>query len=1201
MLGKIAAFEFRYQATSPLFIVAATLLFLGAFVDMAVVKLMTVGGGNVLFNSPHTIIVSHLLVSFVFLFIGAAFVSNVIVRDDQTGFGPLVRATRVTKFDYLFGRFLGAFAAGALVIAAATLGQWFGTLMPFADQAMLGPNHVSAFAIGYGLFALPNALIISATLFALATATRSTAGTFIGVVGLLVVYFLSQGLMAGQPQLLDLRVLADPLGMSAYMASSRYFTAAELNAGAIPVSGLMLLSRLLWVGVSIALLALTYRRFRFADRGMSRRQQRKLRRQEGMEAPSTTVPARPYPRLADPRFGRRTARAQLVARAGMEARYIFRSPVFLVLLLIAFAFTLPSLLTASGWYGVALYPLTSVSVPIIQASFDTLLVVIATYYGGELVWRERERNVHEIIDATPLPAWALMLPKMIGLALVLFATECVGMATGMLVQLLGGMAPTPGEYLLWYLLPGTVDAVVIAALAVFVQVLSPGKYAGWGLMALYLVLRVFGPSMGLAYPLFVYGSVPAVPLSDMVGTGIFSKAAWWFRLFWAAAAALLLIAAHLLWPRGATERLMPRLRRIPARLSARSGLVTVAATAIFLLSGAWIIYNTLILNDFRTADDEQRHRADYEKRFFRYAGLPQPVVRHVELDVALYPQEIRADVHGRYRLVNESGSPIERVHVRLMDPALELVGIDFPGAQLERDDKAFGYRIYRLDSPMRPGESRSLAFQTRRAQVGFRAIGTETGLAPNGTDLNSIELTPRIGMSDVGLIEDPAERRKYGLPEQQPLPKLDDLAATRSLPSGDLSWTTADITVSTPADQLPVAPGKRVSGRVRNGRRTVRFVSDTPIKNYFAIESGRYAVSRQTHEGVEYAIYFHPAHRWNVDRMMKAMQASIDYYRQAFGPYQFDQARIIETPAYRQGGQAFANTIPVGETASFAMDLRDPEALDMVTMLTAHELAHQWWGHQVLGARMQGAGLLYETLAQYSALMVMKRLHGEDGIRRYLQFQLDRYLAGRRTQVLAEQPLASVELSQQHIAYGKGALAMYLLQERIGEDAVNRALKRFVDRYRFTVAPYPRSLDLIALLREEAKTPQDQELITDLFERITLYDLRVQQPKAMQRADGNWDVTVPVEAKKLYADGKGTEQEAPLDERIEIGLFTAEPGAATFRRSDVIRMTWKPVRSGRQVFHFVTEKKPSYAGIDPYNAYIDRNVEDNVGPVEVAH
>ncbi|UGB46306.1 hypothetical protein LQ772_03120 [Frateuria edaphi] len=1199
MLGKIAAFEFRYQATSPLFIAAAALLFLGAFVDMAVVKLMTVGGGNVLFNSPHTIIVSHLLVSFVFLFVGAAFVSNVIVRDDQTGFGPLIRATRITKFDYLFGRFLGAFAAGALVMAAATLGQWLGTLMPFANHAMLGPNHVSGFAIGYGLFALPNALIISATLFGLATATRSTAGTFIGVVALLVVYFLSQGLMAGQPQLLDFRVLADPLGMSAYMASSRYFTAAELNAGAIPVTGLMVQSRLIWVGVSIALLALTYRRFRFADRGLSRRQQRKLRRQEAMATRSSPAPAKQHPRLANPRFDKRTARAQLVARATMEARYIFRSPVFLVLLLIAFAFTLPSLLTASGWYGVTLYPLTSVSVPIIQASFDTLLVVIATYYGGELVWRERERKVHELIDATPLPAWALMLPKIIGLALVLFATEFVGMAAGMLVQLLGGVDPAPGQYLRWYLLPGTVDAVAIAALAVFVQALSPGKYAGWGWMALYLVLRFFGPALGLEYPLFVYGSVPAVPLSDIVGTGIFWKAAWWFRLFWAATAALLLVAAHLLWPRGATERLMLRLRRIPSRLTARAVWVAVVATAIFSVSGAWIIYNTLVVNDFHTAEDQQRYLAGYEKRFFRYAGLPQPVVRHVVLDVALYPQDVRADVHGRYRLVNETGSPIDRVHVRLMDPALELVGLDFPGARLERDDEAFGYRIYRLDSPMRPGEVRSLTFYTRRAQVGFRAAGTETGVAPNGTDLNTIELTPRIGMSDVGLLDDPAARRKYGLPERLPLPRLDDLAATRRLPSGDLSWTTADITVSTRADQIPIAPGKRIPERVQNGRRTVRFVSDTPIKNYFAIESGRYAVSRQTHGGVDYAIYFHPAHHWNVDRMMRAMQASIDYYRQAFGPYQFDQARIIETPAYRQGGQAFANTIPVGETASFAMDLRDPEAIDMVTMLTAHELAHQWWGHQVLGARMQGAGLLYETLAQYSALMVMKRLHGEDGIRRYLQFQLDRYLGGRRTQVLAEQPLASVELSQQYIAYGKGALAMYLLQERIGEDAVNHALKRFVDRYRFTVAPYPRSLDLIALLREEARTPEDQGLITDLFERITLYDLKLQPPTAVQRADGQWDVTVPVEAKKFYADGKGTEQEAPLDELIEIGLFTAEPGAATFDRANVIRMAWKQVRSGNQVFHFVTDKKPTYAGIDPYGLFIDRNTGDNVRALEL--
>jgi ABC-2 type transport system permease protein len=1198
MFGRIAAFEFRYQVRSPLFLAAAAIFFSAAFVDMSVAKLATDTGGNILFNSPHYIIKSHIMVSLIFLFVGAAFVSNVIVRDDQTGFGPIIRSTRITKFDYLFGRFGGAFAASALLVATVTAGQWLGTLMPFADQEMLGPNRLSGYAYGYGLFALPNVLIISAILFALATTTRSTAGTFIGVVGLLFGYLIAQKLMEGQPRLLTLRVLADPFGMSAYMASSRYLTAAELNAGAVPVRKLMVLSRLLWVGASIVLLALTYYRFRFADRGLSQRQQRKLRHQAAMDAPSSAGPAAQFTRLAQPRFDSAAASRQFVARATMEARYIFMSPAFLILLVMAFAVTLPSLLSASDMFGTAYYPLTFRTVPAIDEIFRTILIIIAAYYGGELVWRERERNIHEIIDAAPLPAWALMLPKMLGLALVLFATSLVGMAVGILVQLLdGGVDIAPGEYLLWYLLPSAVDAVLVAVLAVFVAALSPGKYVGWGLMVLYVILWIFGPSMGLEYPLFIYGNVPAVPLSDMAGTGNFGAAAWSIRLFWAAIGLLLLIAVHLLWPRGTEQRLKPRLHRLPARLSGAIGLVTAAAAMLALLSGSWVVYNTLILNRFTTGGDTQLYLAEYEKRYFRYAWLPQPVVRHVELNVALYPEDVRAEVRGRYRLVNETGAPIRQIHVRLMNSDVELVEVSVAGARLERDDKDFDYRIYRFDTPMQPGEVRSLAFHTRRQQDGFRASGTETGIVANGTDLNSFELTPRIGMSDVGLIEEPAARREYGLPERPPLPRLDDLAATKITPSGDGDWVTSDIIVSTTADQIAVAPGKRVSEGVRNDRRIARFVSDTPIKNFLAIQSGRYAVKRQTDGGVEHAIYFHPSHSWNVDRMMRAMRTSIDYYRGAFGPYQFAQVQIVETPDFRRdGGQAFPNSIAVGEGV-FSQDFRDPEAFDLLSMLTAHELAHQWWGHQVLGARMQGGVLLYETLAQYSALMVMKKLQGEDNIRRYLQFQLDRYLSGRRTQVAAEQPLASVEISQKHIAYGKGALAFYLLQQRMGEEAVNRALRRFVDRYRFTVAPYPRSVDLIRILREEAKTPEQQALITDLFERITLYDLKVLAPRAVRRTDGKWDVTIPVEAKKFYADGQGREKAARLAERIEIGLFTAEPGFGAFSRSNVLSMKREPLRSGRQVLKFVTDRKPTHAGVDPYNLYIDRDSADNVAPV----
>jgi aminopeptidase N len=217
-------------------------------------------------------------------------------------------------------------------------------------------------------------------------------------------------------------------------------------------------------------------------------------------------------------------------------------------------------------------------------------------------------------------------------------------------------------------------------------------------------------------------------------------------------------------------------------------------------------------------------------------------------------------------------------------------------------------------------------------------------------------------------------------------------------------------------------------------------------------------------------------------------------------------------------------------------------------------------------------------------------------IRRYLQYEFDRYLGGR-TSATNEPPLARVLGGQSYISYRKGGMVMFLLAKRLGEDGVNRALRSMLARYKFKGAPYPRTLELIAALRAEAKTPEDQALITDLFERVTLYDLKVDAPTATHRADGRWDVTVPVAAKKFYVTGEGVEIETPLAERIEVGLFTAEPGRDAFHQSDVIMMERQPIRAGIQVLKFVTEKRPAFAGVDPYNFYIDRNSADNVLPV----
>jgi aminopeptidase N len=385
-----------------------------------------------------------------------------------------------------------------------------------------------------------------------------------------------------------------------------------------------------------------------------------------------------------------------------------------------------------------------------------------------------------------------------------------------------------------------------------------------------------------------------------------------------------------------------------------------------------------------------------------------------------------------------------------------------------------------------------------------------------------------------------------------------------------------------------------VSDVTRGGRRIARFVSDAPIREEFSIQSARSAVKHLQHDSVDFSVYYHPAHAWNVDRMLKALPPSLGYYRANFGPYQFDHLRIVEYPGFTNYAQAFAGTIPYSETYGFIADFRDPQTVDHVTATTAHELAHQYWAHQVTPADVQGSMVLSETLANYSALMMLKHLR-QDQLRAALKYMRARYLGWRATGS-SEPPLMRVE-TESWIGYQKGALAMYLIQERMGEDAVNRALRNLLARYKFKGPPYPRSIDLVNVLRAEAKTADEQNLITDLFERVVLYDLKTPEPVAVRRADGKWDVTVPVEARKYSVSSEGKETEVEFAENIEVGLFTADPSDYNSGAKDVIMMERRPIRSGKQVVKFLSDKKPLYAGVDPYDYYIDRNTADNVRPV----
>ena len=123
MLRHIAAFEWRYQVKSPVFWVGCLIFFLLTFGAVTVDQIQIGSRGNVNINSPFAILQTLAIMSVFAIFVVVAMVAGVVIRDDETGFAPILRSTRIGKCDYLVGRFAGAVAAALLVLAVGAAGH----------------------------------------------------------------------------------------------------------------------------------------------------------------------------------------------------------------------------------------------------------------------------------------------------------------------------------------------------------------------------------------------------------------------------------------------------------------------------------------------------------------------------------------------------------------------------------------------------------------------------------------------------------------------------------------------------------------------------------------------------------------------------------------------------------------------------------------------------------------------------------------------------------------------------------------------------------------------------------------------------------------------------------------------------------------------------------------------------------------------
>lgn len=1172
----VLRFELRLQARGPLFLGTLLLFFLLHLLTITETGINVSDNQLIGINSPYAIFQTELVLGIFGLLPTVIFVVSAIVRDFERRTIELFFVTPVGRTPWLLGRFAGGLLCALAIGLSGLLGTMAGSLMPWVEQGRVAPFDPVPYAASFAVIDLPTLVIFSALTFSIAAVTRAQSWAWAAALGATVLELVAHNATeSGAPSWLT---LLDPFGGLAVTEASRFWTVAELNTR-LPITPLVVGNRLLWLAVSGGLLALVVWRYRLELARPSRTWRRR--------AVAAYAPAPRHERgpVAAGSAGGGVV-AALASQVRADLRAVLRSPVWALIVLFTVVSTVSEFRSSTdGLMGLPLYPLTGLLVDFFRYGLFQFVLIVVVFYSALLVHRERDHRVADIVAATAVPDWVLPVSKVATLVAAVMLLLVSAMVTCIVLQLLAGQRSIElAVYAEGLFVANGAYWAMLCVLAVVVQAVSPGRWSGMLVLAALLIGLVSLPSLGFEHVLYGF-RIPPVVYSDLNGFAPFRERTWSLIVYWALGCGLLLVATHLLYPRGQATVLAGRLREARRRATPHVLATTGSLAALFLMAGGWIYWNTNVLNAYETDASRLRARAGYEQAYGTWKNRPTPAFADVTLDVALYPAARRLESNGTATLVNRKASPVSTFLVST-DPRLHVRSLSVERAVLDREDTRLGVRLYRIDPPMQPGERLTMTWSAARENHGFVNSGGDDELVENGTFLDLLGVVPVPAYDEAREVTDAAERRRLGLPPMERLPALGDPAWINTLGVGIDGRMTSRVTVSTDASQVAVAPGRLARQWEKDGRRSFEYVMDVPVWPRLAIMSARYTVARDTWNGVAVEVYHDAKHPWNVAIMLDTAKQALSYFSREYGPYPLPFLRILEYPRYRSAARAYPGSVAYSESAGFLTDLRGWASLDYATI---HEIAHQWWGGLIYGARMQGRQMLNETMAQYSTLMVFRQLPDQQWLHRVLDATHRNYLDARSRESVAEQPLMFTE-DQGNISYNKGALAMFAVEELIGTERMHQALRSFLAKFAQQPPPYPTSRDLVNELRAVAG-PEYQRLITDLFEKIVLYDVAVAAAHATP-VDGGFEVVIDLAARQYEADGRGTEHEVAPDGWFDLVIFpesTADLAARVPLYTGKVRLD---SHSARRVVRVA--QRPGAVAIDPYHVMVDRTPGNNV-------
>lgn len=1168
LLGPVIRFEWRYQIRQIIF--AAALL---AMAGGAVVLVSTgFGPRGVQINSPYIVTESFGLLGLVAIFVLTFFVANAALRDVEHRMDELIFATPLTRGEWFFGRFLGVVSVATMVMVFAGLVLMLAPLGLSVDPARLGAVRPLVYLWPLLVIAIPNLLLVGAVLFVAAALSRSTVVTYLAGVALWIGFWVT-ALLVDSPLMasaappsadaLARAALLDPFGLSAFFEQTRYWTPSTRDTQLVALSGRFLLNRMLWLAITVAILAIGYHQFG-----------RRLLMVGGPTRPAGRAPIQTPPIIVE-RGPAASRWSMLVHVMRLEGRSIFRGWSFPALLLLWLFFVAMEVLSeiSSGEYGAKLLPTTGLIVDRIMTPLQMMGSIVLVYYAAEVVWRDRVHGIHHLTDATAAPSAVRMIGKLLALLTLPLVLLAAALLTGMVIQVATGHPELRPDVLLpmvWY---AGAPLLLFGVAAFALQVIVPNRWVAMLLGVGVAIIALGGGSLGIAQPMLRYGAFPLAGYSDFDGFGSTPQSFAAFAAWWGSIAALLLVLSAGLWRRGTDIGVRSRLAGFRVALGP-TGRQLMALTAVVAVTiGATLASATARTSRSVTRAERQVWSAGYERAYRRFHSTPQPVIVGAAITVRLATGTRVAEIDGRLLLRNESRVAVDTLLVSLPADATGLT-VHLDQSAVVRYDTTYRVVTVALAVPMAPEDSAVLRYAHRLDRSGIHADVPPRDVTGNGTMLMSNILMPALGYRVQAELTEPRDRMAAGLAgASTAMPTADSV--TRVPPIRD--WLRLELTVATDSRQTALAPGRLVARWDSAGQRWFRYRTDRPITPAFAIASGRYQRHQLRRGGTTIDVWHHPGHGVNVPRIAEAAMRSVEVLSARWGPLPDSLLRVVEVPRWAGFG-AFAVTgmVLFPEGRGFLVD--DPTVgVDLLLRRTAHEIAHQWWGHRVSPPQAEGSLLLVESLAKDGEQQVVAAVHGAGAVDQILAYDEDRYLVGR-SDAGRDEPTMEQMTGEAWLYYGKGALMMHALRSTLGGVQVDHALTALLAR---DAGPgrAPTALALRDLLLAEARSAVDSTTVREWFGGRAVWDARVESidnDAAMLKVD----VTV------VRQDAPDRPAAPPIGEAVVTMTVEDEKGTVLARHAVV-------TRDGRGTLVIPHPRGAALVSIDPDRHLIDLDRSNN--------